>query len=532
MKNRTITNTLLGVGLWILAIQNITAQQKTPATSATAIVERSAKALGGKEKIAHLHSLVLQGYGQYAYMWGGGNISGSADAPEKLIAANELQRVWNFDEDAFQQKERLNMLFPFAAKFGHAFLPSNQIVREDTAFNLMPDGKAVAVPYFTDSPLFIDGVRVRKLWALTNPVTLLKALLTKKAEVTNIVKQNGLTTLSISAGKDLNLLMTIADNTDLPKSISWSAPHSVLGEVHLTTTFTGYMPFNGIRLPMGSVTRSDFRDVIYLRMFVDGYRVNGKTDDLKVPADLQRKSDFADPVPTIEAENLAKGVWRLTGGTTIIEFKDHLVAFELYGSQLMGKAILEKANTLVTGKKVTSLIVSHHHFDHTGGFRAALQAGLTIYSHRNNEGILREIASRKVPDFDDVLKGSGNFEFFPVDEELTLKDEMTTLKIYHVISNNHMADAVFAYLPKERIFLDADIATAAEDWQLWPDSYQNNLDYYKLKVDKVSSVHEKTMTHQEILKFIEEGKQRALKRDSDYRARNEFLPGYPIFLTK
>jgi len=251
-----------------------------------------------------------------------------------------------------------------------------------------------------------------------------------------------------------------------------------------------------------------------------------------VPDDLQGKPTPLDTAPQIEAEILGRGAWRLTGGTTIIEFKDHLVAFELYGSQLMGKAILEKANTLVAGKKVSSLIVSHHHFDHTGGFRVAVAAGLKIYAQKNNQAVLREIAARKAADFNDVLQGSANFEFVPVDEQLTLQDEINTLKIYHVISNNHMADAVFAYLPEQRIFIDADIATAAEDWQLWPDSYQNNLNHYHLEVDKIASVHEKTMTHLEVLEFIEQGKQRALKRDADFRARNEYLPGYPVFLNQ
>ncbi|SDL11612.1 hypothetical protein SAMN04487898_11543 [Pedobacter sp. ok626] len=532
MKFKIKVSIFLILTILISRIDHALAQQQKANGVAYEIVAKSAKALGGVERIANLHSLTLQGYAQYAYMWGGGNISSAINAPEKLIAANELIRTWNFDEDAFQLKERRNMLFPFAGAFGHLFLPVNQVLQKTTAFDLMPNGKSVLVPIFTENPLYIDGSRVRKLWSLTNPVAMLNALLTNKVKVTNVVNYKKETILSVSAGENIELKFTIDNQTNIPLSVSWKAPHSVLAEVSLTTSFSGYMPYEGIMLPMGYTTKIDFRDVVYLRMFVDGYRVNTSTGNLKIPDSLLGKTVLADSAPKIEVETLGKGIWKLTGGTTIIEFKDHLVAFELYGNQLMGKAILEKANTLVSGKKVTSLIVSHHHFDHTGGFRAGVAAGLKVYSHRNNEGILREIANRKAPDFNDVLKSSGNFDFVPIDEELTLKDEMATLKIYHVISNNHMADAVFGYLPEQKIFIDADIATAAADWQLWPDSYQNNLDYYQLKVDKVSSVHERTMTHQEILKFIEEGKQRAIKRDSTYRERGEYLPGYPVFYNK
>lgn len=76
------------------------------------LVETVAEKLGGAEKIKGLKSLRMSGYGQYAYMWGGGNISSSPDAPQKYIAANELQWNWNFEEGTFQMKERRNMLFP------------------------------------------------------------------------------------------------------------------------------------------------------------------------------------------------------------------------------------------------------------------------------------------------------------------------------------------------------------------------------------------------------------------------------------
>jgi len=290
-------------------------------------------------------------------------------------------------------------------------------------------------------------------------------------------------------------------------------------------------------LPMGYSTKMDFRDTVYFRMYVDGYKVDQAVESMKAPTSVAEAfAPTEEFVPPIELEVIADGVWCIAGigGTTIIEFEDHLTIFELYWSQLQAKAIIEKANTLVPNKKVTGLIISHYHFDHTGGFRAAVAAGLKVYSNRANEGVLREMAERQTPHFPDVLGPDSNrkFEFIPVDEHLRLSDSKATVDIYRVISNNHMADSVFAYIPDKKIFIDSDIATAASDWQFWPDSYMDNLEHYGLDVKTVSTVHERVMSHSEVLEYIEGGRQRAIQRGIKYEKMNEYLPGYPIFRTR
>ena len=187
MKYKIKVSIFLTLTILMFRMEPALAQQQKAESAVYEIVARAAKALGGVERIANLQSLKLQGYAQYAYMWGGGNISSASNAPEKLIAANELTRTWNFNEDAFQLKERRNMLFPFAGAFGHSFLPVNQVLQKTTAFDLMPNGQSALIPVFTENPLYIDGSRVRKLWSLTNPIAMLNALLTNKAKVTNVI---------------------------------------------------------------------------------------------------------------------------------------------------------------------------------------------------------------------------------------------------------------------------------------------------------------------------------------------------------
>ena len=501
------------------------------------IIKKSAEALGGVDNIRNLHTVILYGYAQYAYMWGGGNITASVDAPQKLLEATYLQRVWDFDNDRFQLKERRNMLFPFAAEFGHAFFPLNQILDGDIAYNKLPDGSTSRVGEFLQDPMTVDGRRIRKLWSLTNPVSMINAILNNKAAINNLRTVNGLDIMDITVDKNMSLVFAINHDSKIPQYVQWFIPQTNLGETTLTTTFTGYMPFDGIQLPMGYNTKMDFRDTVYFKMYVDGYKIDKTIENLKAPDSIVGamvpEGEF---IPPLELEAIDDGVWRIAGigGTTVIEFEDHLTIFELYWGQLQAKQIIEKANTLVPNKKVTELIISHYHFDHTGGFRAAVAAGLKVYTNRGNEAVLRELAERQTPHFEDVLSKEANrkFEFVPIDEHLRLSDNKTTIDIYRVISNNHMADAVFVYIPDKKIFLDSDVATAAYDWQLWPNSYLDNLDHYGLEVEKVSTVHEKVMTHNEVLEYIEGGRKRVLERSKKAEEMNEYHPGYPIFQTR
>src|SRR6516165_11492768 len=142
--------------------------------SARSIVEQAAEALGGAARVRAVRNITLTGYGQYAYMFGGGRITGSPDAPEKYIAANDLRRVYDLEHGRFQQLERRNMLFPFLAAFGHSFALNNLVLDGDLAFDVNGD-RPVRIARWIESPLYVDGVHMRRMWMLNNPIALVRA---------------------------------------------------------------------------------------------------------------------------------------------------------------------------------------------------------------------------------------------------------------------------------------------------------------------------------------------------------------------
>ena len=53
-------------------------------------VEQVAEKLGGSERIKSMKTLQQIGYGQYAYMWGGGNISASTICSFHLLLSLDM----------------------------------------------------------------------------------------------------------------------------------------------------------------------------------------------------------------------------------------------------------------------------------------------------------------------------------------------------------------------------------------------------------------------------------------------------------
>lgn len=501
-------------------------------TPERALVTSAAQALGGTDRINGVRNITLSGYGQFAYMFGGGNITGSPEAPQKFQAANDLKRVYDLEHGRFQQLERRNFLFPFAATFGHAYALTNLVLDGDVAYDILADGKTVRSKRWSESPLQVDGVHMRRMWMLNNPVALVKAMLDPRTKLTNERRDGALSLVDVTLAQGDRLTVAISNQSKLPMWVRWANPQSNLGQVTFTTYFNGYVPFGGVLLPLGYTTRLDWRNIEYFKLYVDDYTVDSRIADLAAPAAIAALPESAtepDPVKA-EATQVARGIWRIAPyGATVFEFADHLTIFELGGSQAVAQATIDVARKLVPAKPLTEYIVSHAHFDHTAGFRVAIAEGLTVIARRDNEGIFRELAQHAAPDFPDRLqKNPLPMKFRAVDEHLRLSDSQMTVDIYWARANTHMADAVFAYVPAAKVLVEGDIATAALDYQFWGDNYMDNVEHYRLDVETLSTVHMGIMKQSEVVEMIKGGVQRARERCASELAKGNYFPGCPI----
>jgi glyoxylase-like metal-dependent hydrolase (beta-lactamase superfamily II) len=508
------------------------------AESAKKLLDDAVVALGGAAQVNAVRNISLAGYAQYAYMMGGGRIDPSPEAPEKYIAANALHRVYDIEHDRFEIIERRNMLFPFLGVFGHNYALNTLVLDGDVAYDLQgPDAKPVRVPRWTEGVLWEDGVHMRRMWMLNNPVALIrraqdpgtKCALGKHERTSDVLE------CVLKEGDKFKIGFGANHRPDW---VRWSNPQTNLGEVTYTTYFSGYASVEGLMLPLGYDTRFDWRNVDYFKLYVDHYGINEDIGSLEAPAAVKAAAEPpSNPVRPVTSVSIAPHIWRLTpGGTSVIEFKDHLTLFELGTQVAQAHAIIEYARTLVPGKPVTQLITTHNHFDHLAGLREAVAEGLTVIARRENEPFFKELATHPDPDFPDHLANSPKpLKFIPVDEKLHLGDESMSLDVYWSRKNIHTTAQVFAYAPAQRVIFEGDIATAAFDYQFWPDDFDDLIKYYNLDpvllspVHSISQEHPDALTMPQIEDLIRGGTKRARERCESELAKGNYFPGCPVW---
>ena len=473
-----------------------------------------------------------------AYFWGGGNITADREAPQKWAENPSFSSVWDFANDRYRTQYRHNFLFPFGGTFGHSFSLSSWGVDGDVGYTISPAGAATRLAEWTTGGAWFkpDGTVFRTYESLSHPLAAVRAVLSGAAIPEHLRVEDGMPVVDLIIDEGY-ITLGIEPRTLLPRWVRWTAPHQNLGEVVITTTFVGYQDFGGVQLPFTWSSSIDWRDTVIQTRILDGYYIDSdKTPSIAAPAAVleQPPPPAAPPAAPITVTEVADGLWHLNpGGHTVIEFADHLVIFEMSGTAAQARAAIALANTLVPAKPLTHLIVSHHHFDHTLGFRTAIEAGLTVISHWGNEGILADMATRPAPNFPGMVPNPNGapLKFVPVDGHLRLHDERMTLDIYEVVKHNHMANAVFAYAPRSRTFIEADLATPANQFSFWAEAYEDNLEHYGLEVEMVSPNHVAwPMTHEETLAWIAEGVPRALARCDELARLGRPLPGCPPYI--
>ena len=162
-------------------------------------------------------------------------------------------------------------------------------------------------------------------------------------------------------------------------------------------------------------------------------------------------------------EELADGVWLLAGQShhsVLVELPEQAVLVEAPQHDTRTLAAIARARELVPDKPLSHVVNTHHHFDHSGGIRAAVAEGLTVITHETNRALFEELASRShtlVADHLAQQPAELMLETVSGDDTLELGEGGRTMQVFRMGDNPHADGALVVYLPAERMLIQADM---------------------------------------------------------------------------
>jgi glyoxylase-like metal-dependent hydrolase (beta-lactamase superfamily II) len=467
-------------------------------------INSAAEALGGKDRIIAIQTLTIEGSGTAPNI--GQNPHPEGPLPTWWVA--EFKRSIDLAHNRARTEQHRIGMFPFALPTD---VRQSQSLDGDVAFNINAPGNTKAEGRAQRAPH--AAVADRRIEMLATPVTIVRAALDPKAKVGTPQKKGKEEWIVITTAQGDKLTLALDGTTHLPASVSWMTSSENLGDVVNTTSFEDYETVSGIRLPKRYITEIDFRNWISGDFSVAKNTVDGDVGDLAAPASAKGAIAPAPPPIFVDVQQVAKHVWWLAGSgnafSILFEFDDHLTLFEAPTSEARTKAVIDKARATVPNKPLTEVIVTHHHFDHTGGLRTAVAEGLTVISHQGNEGIFKEMTSRKATMKPDLLTKSGKaMKFRGMDDTLVLKDSSMEVDLFRLHDNTHSPYLIAAYVPGDNLLVEGDLIDMGWVQHPWAENYRQNLAMRKIHFAKDIPVHGRIATFDEEMAALAEMEKR------------------------
>jgi glyoxylase-like metal-dependent hydrolase (beta-lactamase superfamily II) len=247
------------------------------------------------------------------------------------------------------------------------------------------------------------------------------------------------------------------DAADLIERVDATLANPVLGDMAVTVSYADYRDFGGVKFP--TKIRQTYGGFPALELTITEVRANGAAD-IKVPDNVRLAGN---PYARVQSQKAADGVWYVTGGShhsVVIEMSDHLIVAEGPLNDDRALAVIAEARKLVPGKPIKYLIVSHHHFDHSGGVRAFAGEGATIIVQDSSRAFFEQIVAAPATAGPDHLARSGRkVTVEGVRDRRELSDGTRTVEVRHIAGIQHADDMLMVYLPKEKFLIQADAYT-------------------------------------------------------------------------
>jgi glyoxylase-like metal-dependent hydrolase (beta-lactamase superfamily II) len=375
-----------------------------------------------------------------------------ADTNWPALNYSQLTRVLDFENGAFREDFARSRGEPTGGGatplMGQGEARASAFARETFAWN---GGAAAATP----APVALDA-RIHDLWTSTPQGAIQAARRFNATAATQTLGGQTLTALAFTVPNRLQATVYV-DAAGLVPRIDSKLSNAVAGDVAVVTRFADYRDAGGgVMFPM-KITQSQAGANV-LDIAVADVKVNA-------PADISVPDNVRSAKENVAVDKVADGVWFLGGGShnsVAVELADRIVLIEspLYDGR--AAAVFTAANALVPGKRVLTVVNSHHHFDHAGGLRYAAGEGATLVTSAIAKPYFERAFANPNRVNPDRLAASGRApQITGVSGKHVIGDATRTIEVYEMQGSVHAQGFLMAWLPKERLLVEADAYTPA-----------------------------------------------------------------------
>jgi glyoxylase-like metal-dependent hydrolase (beta-lactamase superfamily II) len=188
-----------------------------------------------------------------------------------------------------------------------------------------------------------------------------------------------------------------------------------------------------------------------------------------IPDSIAARAQRANPTPppvTVRLVELAPGVWRAEGGShhsLVVEQPTRLVVVEAPLNARRSAAVLDTLRVRFPSKPVGLVVNTHHHYDHSGGVRGYLAAGIPVVTHARNAAFIRGLAragKTVEPDALSRRRQAASPAVQTLEDSLVLGAGDSRVVIYR-LPTAHVEGMVAAYVPAARLVFTSDVLSPA-----------------------------------------------------------------------
>ena len=268
--------------------------------------------------------------------------------------------------------------------------------------------------------------------------------------------------ISFSDTDGTQVAMYFDDTTHLLSKTEFPVDDQIFGDVVAETVYADWRPVEKVVLPFRYTDR--FAGSVQQDLRATSITLNTHpADSLFAMPEGYGKVDPPPQAPTVK--KLADDVYAVLSGynSLVVAFNDYILVVEGGGNNRATTAAIAEIKKAVPNKPIRYLVSTHFHFDHLSGVRSYVAEGTTIVTTPTAKSIIEQAVNANHAMRPDTLSANPKPAVIETmtDAKRVFDDGTHRLELYR-FKSPHVDEMIVAYLPKEKVLLEADMLDIPE----------------------------------------------------------------------